>query len=93
MNRLLFVLPLIALAGARLASGDAGDEVIRAPAGGSEIVIKATALDAAYADALNATIKPEQLKEWQAGTPTDWADESHKVAADVAYAGIPADGL
>ena len=39
MIRLFFVVLLIALAGAAVGSGDA---VIRAPAGGSEIVIKTT---------------------------------------------------
>jgi hypothetical protein len=47
---------------------------------------------AAYADGLNTRIKPEQLAAWQKGTPTDWANESHLLARNAPYAGVPADG-
>jgi len=48
--------------------------------------------DAKYADFLNAKITPAQAQEWAKGTPLDWANESHQIAVDSAYAGVPADG-
>lgn len=53
---------------------------------------KGTTRNAAYADTLNARIKPEQAAEWEKGTPADWANESHKVAVEIVYRDIPADG-
>jgi len=47
---------------------------------------------AAYAEKLNAAIKPEQADEWAKGTPVDWANESHGVAVSVTYKDVPADG-
>lgn len=48
--------------------------------------------DMDYSDKLNKSITPDQLAKWQAGTPEDWANESHKLAIDMAYKDIPADG-
>lgn len=45
-----------------------------------------------YAMALNRKISKEQAKQWQQGTVEDWANESHAVAVNVAYKGVPADG-
>lgn len=53
---------------------------------------KGTTRNAAYADSLNAQVRPEQAAEWMKGTPEDWANESHAVAVDVVYKGVPADG-
>ncbi len=43
-------------------------------------------------DALAATIAPRNQKEWAKGTPESWANETHRVAVDVAYHDVPADG-
>ena len=45
-----------------------------------------------YAAALNRKISKEQAKQWKQGTVEDWANESHMIAVNVAYRGIPADG-
>jgi len=34
----------------------------------------------------------DQAKQWKRGTVEDWANESHAVAVNVAYKGVPADG-
>lgn len=47
---------------------------------------------AEYADKLNAKISKTEATKWAKGKPEDWANETHKVAVDSAYAGIPADG-
>jgi hypothetical protein len=47
---------------------------------------------AEYADGLNAKITPDQLAQWQKGTPTDWANEAHLLARTAAYSGVQADG-
>ena len=44
---------------------------------------------ATYADWLNRAITSEQRKLWNAGTPTEWAWESHQLAIKQVYAGIP----
>lgn len=44
------------------------------------------------ADELNRAISERQRKEWAAGTPEQWANESHRVAAEKVYADVPADG-
>jgi S1/P1 Nuclease len=48
--------------------------------------------DRAYAKKLNDSIALEQVVEWERGSALDWANESHEIAAKVAYAGVPADG-
>lgn len=48
--------------------------------------------DLAYSDKLNKEITGKELAECQSGTPEDWANESHKLAIDVAYKDVPADG-
>jgi hypothetical protein len=48
--------------------------------------------DLDYALALNKKITAAQSKAWASGTPQTWANESHTVAVNVAYAGVPADG-
>jgi hypothetical protein len=55
-----------------------------------ELVAKRGIADAG--DALAKTITPKQRKDWAAGTAEQWANESHKVAVDVVYAGVAADG-
>ena len=45
-----------------------------------------------YAAGLSARVSHEQLQQWQGGTPEQWAEESHKLAVDVTYNGIPTDG-
>jgi hypothetical protein len=45
-----------------------------------------------YANTLNAKITKKELEEWSMGTPEDWANESHKIAVDVVYKDVPADG-
>lgn len=45
-----------------------------------------------YAIELNHKISKEQAKQWKQGTVEDWANESHAVAVNVAYKGVPADG-
>lgn len=44
------------------------------------------------AEELDKKITPREMQTWSRGTPTDWANESHAVAAKVVYAGIPTDG-
>ena len=53
---------------------------------------KGTMRNAIYADKLNSAITPEQAAEWNRGTPTDWANESHDIAVKVVYAGVPIEG-
>lgn len=38
-----------------------------------------------FADALSARITPEQVAAWSAGSPRDWAWETHMLAVDRAY--------
>lgn len=46
-----------------------------------------------YASKLNAAIARDQERQWLAsGDVVRWANESHKLAVDVVYAGIPTDG-
>ena len=45
-----------------------------------------------YAQWLNRQIQPEQAEAWAKGTPENWVNESHQVAVDVVYKGVPADG-
>jgi hypothetical protein len=45
-----------------------------------------------YAEILNAKITPEEVSEWEKGTPEEWANESHRVATESVYKDIPADG-
>ena len=47
---------------------------------------------ATLADWLNHAITSEQRKLWSAGTPADWAWESHQLAINQVYAGIPEHG-
>ena len=47
---------------------------------------------AEYGAALNARITSKQAKAWASGTPAEWAMESWRLAREVAYAGVPADG-
>jgi hypothetical protein len=49
-------------------------------------------LPPAFAKQLNDRISPKQAALWAKGTPTDWANESHQLAIDIAYDGVPADG-
>jgi hypothetical protein len=42
--------------------------------------------------ALNRSITPVQRKQWATGTPVMWANETHRVAVEKVYAGIPPDG-
>ena len=46
----------------------------------------------AYGTVLNGNISDEQAKAWSKGGPAQWANEGQKIAADVVYKGIPADG-
>jgi hypothetical protein len=45
-----------------------------------------------YSAELEKEISSKQASEWEKGTPKDWANESHRVAVESAYAGVPADG-
>jgi len=45
-----------------------------------------------YASGLNARISASQAADWARGTPEDWANESHKIAVDAVYKGVPPDG-
>lgn len=45
-----------------------------------------------FARILNARVTPEQQQEWTRGTTADWAWESHQLAIEHTYKGIPADG-
>src|SRR4030095_4434754 len=47
---------------------------------------------AEYGAELNGRITSKQAKAWAKGTPVDWAMESWRLARDVAYADVPADG-
>ena len=47
---------------------------------------------AEYAEVLDKRISAKEQKEWDAGTPETWANETHRVAVDAAYAGVPPDG-
>ena len=44
-----------------------------------------------YADQLNRAVTAAQLQAWNAGTPADWAWESHRLAVTEVYAAIPED--
>lgn len=37
------------------------------------------------ADELDHAVTPQQRKEWDAGTPADWANQAHAMARDVIY--------
>jgi hypothetical protein len=41
---------------------------------------------------LAASIDEKQAKQWLRADPVGWANESHKLAVDVVYAGVAADG-
>lgn len=45
-----------------------------------------------YAMELNHKISKDQAKQWKQGSVGNWANESHAVAVNVAYKGVPADG-
>ncbi len=45
-----------------------------------------------YAEALDKKITDKQRQDWARGTPEQWANESHRLAVEDAYAGIPEDG-
>jgi nuclease S1 len=45
-----------------------------------------------YAEALNAKIDDKQALEWAKSTPLVWANESHRLAVEVVYKDVPADG-
>jgi hypothetical protein len=47
---------------------------------------------AVFADALDKKITPKQRNEWSAGTPEQWANESHRVAVEKVYSDMPEDG-
>lgn len=47
---------------------------------------------AQVADAVSKTIAAKQRQEWAEGTPTAWANESHRLAVEKVYADVPADG-
>jgi hypothetical protein len=47
---------------------------------------------AQVADALSKTITANQRKEWAAGTPVAWANESHRVAVEKVYAVVAEGG-
>jgi hypothetical protein len=44
------------------------------------------------ADKLSSTLRAQQRKDWSKGAPETWANETHRVAVDVAYRDVPADG-
>jgi hypothetical protein len=46
----------------------------------------------AYADTLNGRITPAEAAAWSLGTPADWANESHAIAVNVTYKGVPPTG-
>jgi len=48
--------------------------------------------ESVFVAALNARISADQASAWSRGSVEDWANESHKVAADSVYAGVPVDG-
>jgi hypothetical protein len=45
-----------------------------------------------YATSLGKRITEKQRKEFAAGTATDWANESHRIAVEQVYKGVAADG-
>lgn len=45
-----------------------------------------------YARWLDEQITPAQAAAWSKGTTEDWANESHRVAVEQVYEGVPADG-
>jgi hypothetical protein len=45
-----------------------------------------------YGASLNARIKPADVSAWENGDPEQWANESHKIAVEHTYLGVPADG-
>lgn len=45
-----------------------------------------------YSRGLNQQITPERIQAWAKGTAEDWANESHRVAVEQVYKGVPADG-
>ncbi len=45
-----------------------------------------------YGDNLNDGISGRQARKWSKGTPVDWANQSHAVAVESAYAGLPPAG-
>lgn len=47
---------------------------------------------AQYADKLNARITADEAADWAKGTPTEWVNDSHAVAVESVYTGVPADG-
>lgn len=49
-------------------------------------IVEALGHDAAkIAGSIAAGVTPAQRKAWQAGTPTTWANESHRIARDTIY--------
>lgn len=53
---------------------------------------KGTMKIADFADGLNSRITKSEITRWSAGAPLDWANESHLVAREKVYAGVPAEG-
>ncbi|CAN5572911.1 S1/P1 nuclease [soil metagenome] len=47
---------------------------------------------AQYADKVAASITESQARSWTRSEPVAWANESHKLAIDVVYAGVALDG-
>ena len=45
-----------------------------------------------YSEVLNANLSPEQAAEWARGTPEEWANESHRIATELVYRDVPANG-
>jgi len=45
-----------------------------------------------YAEKLSAKIGKADIAKWKSGTATDWANDSHRVAVEKVYAGVPVDG-
>jgi hypothetical protein len=43
-----------------------------------------------FADSLSDKIKPADVRTWSAGTPLDWANETHMVAVHDVYSDLPA---
>lgn len=42
-----------------------------------------------YADGLAASIGPDDIAQWSAGMPADWANEAHDAAIAVSYGALP----
>ena len=38
------------------------------------------------------TVTAQQRKDWAKGGPESWANETHRIAVDVAYRDVPPDG-